>query len=239
MNSIGDILAKARKSKHLSQPKVAEELNKMGIDKTNKTISAWEKGLAEPNASALMAISKILGITDIYDRYYGDTPEHPITLLNDEGRAKVDEYIELLLASGKYNKKTAEIIEFIPREVKLFYLPASAGPGEFMDASDGFDMITLPDNAPEDTDFMIKIQGDSMEPQFMDGETVYVRQQESVENGEIGIFGLEGKSYIKKLRSTPDGNYLISLNPKYDPIPINAEEFKVFGKVVGQTQFTM
>ena len=78
-----------------------------------------------------------------------------------------------------------------------------------------------------------------MEPQFMDGETVYVRQQESVENGEIGIFGLEGKSYIKKLRSTPDGNYLISLNPKYDPIPINAEEFKVFGKVVGQTQFTM
>ena len=43
MNSIGDILAKARKSKHLSQPKVAEELNKMGIDKTNKTISAWEK----------------------------------------------------------------------------------------------------------------------------------------------------------------------------------------------------
>ena len=159
MNSIGDILAKARKSKHLSQPKVAEELNKMGIDKTNKTISAWEKGLAEPNASALMAISKILGITDIYDRYYGDTPEHPITLLNDEGRAKVDEYIELLLASGKYNKKTAEIIEFIPREVKLFYLPASAGPGEFMDASDGFDMVTLPDNAPEDTDFMIKIQG--------------------------------------------------------------------------------
>ena len=186
-----------------------------------------------------MAISKILGITDIYDRYYGDTPEHPITLLNDEGKAKVDEYIELLLASGKYNKKTAEIIEFIPREVKLFYLPASAGPGEFMDASDGFDMITLPDNAPDDTDFMIKIQGDSMEPQFMDGETVYVRQQESVENGEIGIFGLEGKSYIKKLRSTPDGNYLISLNPKYDPIPINAEEFKVFGKVVGQTQFTM
>jgi SOS-response transcriptional repressor LexA len=154
-------------------------------------------------------------------------------LLNDEGKAKADEYIELLVDSGKYAKNIAECVKFPSREVKLFYLPASAGPGEFLDSSDSFEMVTLPEDAPKETDFMIRIQGDSMEPQFLDGETVYVKQQKTVENGEIGIFGLEGKSYIKKFRSTPDGSFLISLNPKYDPIPINAEDFVVFGKVVG------
>lgn len=232
MNTIGEILANARKSKHLSQPELAEELAKMGIQKSHKSISTWEKGLAEPSCTTLMALSKILGITDIYDRYYGDTPEHPYTLLNDEGKAKVDEYTQLLVDSGKYAKHTAKIIEFIPREVKLFYLPASAGPGEFLDSSEDYEMVTLSEDAPHETDFMIRIQGDSMEPQFMDGETVYVKQQETVENGEIGIFGLDGKSYIKKFRSTPDGNFLLSLNPKYDPIPINSESFVVFGKVV-------
>ena len=233
MNKIGSILAEARKSMHLSQPELATELEKFGISKSHKSISAWEKGLAEPNCTTLMALSKILGITDIYDRYYGDTPEHPYTLLNDEGKAKADDYIGLLVDSGKYAKHTAKIIEFVPREVKLFYLPASAGPGEFLETSDDFEMVTLSQNAPDDTDFMIRIQGDSMEPQFIDGQTVYVKQQETVENGEIGIFGLNGKSYIKKMRSTTDGNFLISLNPKYDPIPIQADAtFKVFGKVL-------
>jgi SOS-response transcriptional repressor LexA len=233
MNTIGEILAEARKDKHLSQPELAKELAKMGIHKSYKSISTWEQGLAEPSCTILMALSKILGITDIYDRYYGDTPEHPYTLLNYEGKAKADEYIQLLVDSGKYAKNIAECVEFPSREVKLFYLPASAGPGEFLDSSDGFDMVALPENAPKETDFMIRIQGDSMEPQFTDGETVYVKQQETVENGEVGIFGLDGKSYIKKFRSTPEGSYLISLNPKYDPIPINSEYFVVFGKVLG------
>ena len=233
MNKIGNILAEARKSRHLSQPELAAELEKFGISKSHKSISAWEKGLAEPNCTTLMALSKILGITDIYDRYYGDTPEHPYTLLNDEGKAKADDYIGLLVDSGKYAKHTVEIIELVPREVKLFYLPASAGPGEFLESSDGYEMIPLPEYAPPDTNFMIKILGDSMEPQFMNGQTVYIKQQETVENGEIGIFGLDGKSYIKKMRSTPNGNYLISLNPKYDPIPILPDStFRTFGKVL-------
>lgn len=233
MSKIGKILSDARKENHLSQPELAKKLEDYGIHKSSKSISAWEKGLAEPNSSTFMTLSKILGITDIYDRYFGDTPENPITLLNDEGKAKVQEYIELLLDSGRYNKQTAEIIEFVPREVKLFYLPASAGPGEFLDTSDSYELIELPKGAPDDTDFMIKIQGDSMEPQFKDGQAVYVKQQDSIENGEIGIFGLDGMSYIKKIGCTPEGNYLISLNKKYKPIPVKQDSsFKVFGKVL-------
>lgn len=40
------------------------------------------------------------------------------------------------------------------------------------------------------------------------------------------------KSYIKKLRCTPDGNHLIFHNYKYETIPVISKEFVEFGKVV-------
>ena len=232
MNSIGSILASARKAKKLSQPELSAELKKLGINKSHKSVSAWEKGLAEPNFTTLMALSKILGITDIYDRYYGDTPEHPYTLLNEEGKAKADEYIELLVDSGRYAKHIADIIEFIPREVKLFYLPASAGPGEFLETSDDFEMVSLPQDAPADTDFMIRIQGDSMEPQFHDEELVWIEQTECLNPGDIGLFFLDGMTYFKKYVVSKTGTFLVSLNPDYAPKPVSEySTFKIFGKL--------
>lgn len=48
-------------------------------------------------------------------------------------------------------------------------------------------------------DFALKISGDSMQPKFSNGETVLVKQTSSVFEGEIGVFVLNGESYIKKL----------------------------------------
>lgn len=42
-----------------------------------------------------------------------------------------------------------------------------------------------------------------------------------VENGEIGIFSLNGEAYIKKLHDDKNGVFLISLNEKYPPIPVD------------------
>ena len=48
--------------------------------------------------------------------------------------------------------------------------------------------------------------------------------------GDIGVFGLNNDSLIKKLGK----NELISLNPEYEPIPIKEHDsITVFGKVVG------
>ena len=66
----------------------------------------------------------------------------------------------------------------------------------------------------EDTTFGVRISGDSMEPEFHDGQIAWVLQQESVANGEIGIFALNGEAYIKKLQNDKDGIFLISLNEK-------------------------
>ena len=151
--------------------------------------------------------------------------------LNDEGKAKALEYIELLVESGKYAIPKATIIPFT-RSIKLFDIPASAGTGSFLDGEE-YTEIEVGEEVPATTDFGIRISGDSMEPQFINGQIVWVQQQESLMNGEIGIFFLNGDAYCKKLQDNKEGLFLISLNKKYDPIPVSKEaSFKIFGKVV-------
>ena len=89
---------------------------------------------------------------------------------------------------------------------------------------------------PEDTTFGVRISGDSMEPEFHDGQIAWVLQQESVANGEIGIFALNGEAYIKKLQNDKDGISLISLNEKYVPIKVGENDrLDIFGKVLGKS----
>ena len=72
------------------------------------------------------------------------------------------------------------------------------------------------------------VSGDSMEPEFHSGEIAWVSQQDTLCDGEIGIFGLNNEAYIKKLKRYADRLYLVSLNSKYSPI------LDVFRKVVGK-----
>ena len=89
---------------------------------------------------------------------------------------------------------------------------------------------------PEDITFGVRISGDSMEPEFHDGQIAWVLQQESVANGEIGIFALNGEAYIKKLQNDKDGIFLISLNEKYAPIKVSENDrLDIFGKVLGKS----
>ena len=72
-----------------------------------------------------------------------------------------------------------------------------------------------------------------MEPTLHDGDTIWVQQQPTLENGEIGVFFLDGNAYVKELRRTPEGVSLISHNEKYKPIKIHEyDESKIYGKVV-------
>lgn len=232
MRSLGEIIAKHRKKMGLSQVDISNMLGNYGISITNKAVSTWEKDVAEPSSSVLLILCKILNITDIYGDRYGENPDNPLSSLNDEGKAKALEYIELLKKSGMYEPIQATIIPF-RRSIRLFDIPASAGTGSFLD-SDDFTMLEVGEEVPADADFGIRISGDSMEPQFINGQIVWIHQQETLADGEIGIFFLDGDAYCKKLKDDAEGLFLISLNKKYDPIPIKAEtNFKVFGKVVG------
>ena len=75
------------------------------------------------------------------------------------------------------------------------------------------------------------VSGDSMEPEFHSGEIAWVSQQDTLCDGEIGIFGLNNEAYIKKLKRYADRLYLVSLNSKYSPIEIKeSDRLDVFRK---------
>lgn len=230
MKKLGKIIATYRKQNNLSQTQLSDILIKNGFKASNKAVSSWEKDTTEPGASLMLFLCKLLGITDIYSEYYGSNPDNPFSELNAEGKDKALDYIQLLVDSGKYQNAT--IIPF-RRKIRLFDIPVSAGTGNFLDG-DNFTEVEVGEEVPATADFGIRISGDSMEPRFVNGQIVWVEKQEALNNGEIGIFFLDGNAYCKKLQDDEKGLYLISLNNAYEPIAITENQtFKIFGKVIG------
>lgn len=83
-------------------------------------------------------------------------------------------------------------------------------------------------------DYALKVSGDSMEPDFYDGEIILVKSQNKVLAGDIGIFVLNGESYIKEFRD----NRLISHNKKYEDISIiDTDSFFIQGLVLGKVKY--
>ena len=128
--------------------------------------------------------------------------------------------------------RKAKVIPIKMKTVKMSLLQASAGPGNFLD-DENFEQMEVPaSTVPKKADFCLHIDGDSMEPQFQDGELVWIEQTEDLESGDIGLFYLDGMTYFKKLIKKNSGTFLVSLNPKYPPKPVQEfNSFKIFGKL--------
>lgn len=84
----------------------------------------------------------------------------------------------------------------------------------------------------------LRISGHSMEPKISEGDTVIVRVQPEVEEGEIAVVLVNGdEATCKKIKKTPEGIMLLSLNPAFPPIFYTNKEIetlpvKIVGKVV-------
>ncbi len=232
MESVGKIIAAHRKSKKMSQKELAIALKEYGFSLGNTAVAAWEQDINSPNAVQFLSVCKILGITDIYNTFIGYNPDDPLSRLNEEGRKKVLDYVELLEGSDKYIREEITVVPFI-RELPLYDLPVSAGTGEFLDG-ESYRIIEVGAEVPKTATFGVRIKGDSMEPRFVNGQVVFIQPTPQIENGEIGIFSLNGDAYCKKLSSTRNGTFLVSLNEAYDPIPLHKDDsFVTFGRVVG------
>ena len=85
--------------------------------------------------------------------------------------------------------------------------------------------------------FALVIRGRSMEPRFIEGDTVIVRRQSSVDNGEIAIVLVGNEdATCKKFYRHRDGISLVSTNPEFAPMFFSNEELEetkidILGKV--------
>ena len=235
MKNLGEYIQKLRTDCHMSQVEAACAFRDRGYNVTNQMIYNWESGRIRISGELLLILCDILEISDIRAAFDRNTVPSLLYDLNEAGQKMVSDYADILRASGLYKKEPAEILSFpAKRTMKLFHLPVSAGNGVYLD-SDAYDEIDVGSEVPETADFGVTISGDSMEPQYINGQTVWVRAQKELEDGEIGIFFHNGEGFIKKLEHQNGKTLLISLNhKKYQLREIKEnDEFFVFGKVVG------
>ena len=86
--------------------------------------------------------------------------------------------------------------------------------------------------------FALQIKGDSMEPRMREGDVVIIKQQSTVENGDIAVVLVNGDdATVKKFYRSNSGIKLISINPAYDPFfftpdEVNTLPVQIIGKVV-------
>lgn len=88
-------------------------------------------------------------------------------------------------------------------------------------------------------DFALTCKGDSMiNARIFDGDIVYIRKQDTVENGEIAAVLIEDEATLKRVRLFDDHISLEPENPQYRPIVYWGEEMNsvhIIGKAVAFT----
>lgn len=109
----------------------------------------------------------------------------------------------------------------------------SAGTGEFL-ADEYKEEITLPaEIIPDDADFCLTVNGDSMEPIFHNNDYVFVKKQLEIYSGAIGVVVVNGQAFLKRIWFENDNARLQSFNSDYDDIIVSqADDFRIVGKVV-------
>ena len=88
-------------------------------------------------------------------------------------------------------------------------------------------------------DFALRCKGDSMiNARIFDGDIVYIRQQESVEHGEIDAVLIGDEATLKRVYIYDDCISLEAENPQYKPMVYRGEEMnniRILGKAVAFT----
>lgn len=221
------------------------------IKQKGLSINAVERQLGFGNgaikrfATSSPSVDKIIALSNFLNVSVGYIITGEETSLNDDEQELISYYKKLperekikLLSRAEtlsevYSEqvKGTDSIQLIP----TYYVSnrVSAGFGEYLEEYEQGKTVYVPDTPKSrKADFVLTVSGDSMEPKFHDGDNILVRSQPTVDEGQIGIFDVDGEGYIKKLGS----GELISLNHKYPNISLKDRYTKCFGLVLGTTE---
>lgn len=260
-NEVSNLILKDLQS-ILNDPTSYEmELTEETMDKLYKDVMIEERIIKEPQS--INRYTKIKPVNPVF-HYDADSQNKRKILVNnlnialDQNGKYHDELITVLQKSladissyfndidiiRKYDLETT--IDRISRSIKKLLRESYNNIHRdvpvlgYVGAGVAYDYVSLNDiiNIPkaEKVDFALNIRGDSMSPAYQDGDVVFVKRQPNLENGEYGIFEIEGQ-YLFKRYFKENGNIkLSSLNKSYDDIIFSKEDkpesFEIIGKVI-------
>lgn len=228
-------------------------MEKKGVDRNTlcadlnlkyTTVRDWLKGITYPRIGKIELLANYFNInkSDLIENKATTTQPSDSLLeaitntarqLNTDNKKTVLRTSEELLEAQMNTEETKknEVSELIHLYSYDYYdHPASAGTGQYLNDV-RVERIELPVDI--DADFVIPIKGDSMEPDYQDGDLVFIQSSVELNDGVIGVFNYNGDAYIKQLVIDEDQAYLHSLNPAYKDMPITPEtDFRIIGEVV-------
>ena len=207
-----------------------EEFGKsIGIAKT--TYNNYETGEREPKSDFWIAVAEKYGVS--IDWLMGFEPAEggkKAPSLSDEAMKIAKDYSSLdrwgrtavreLVSTEKQRcedetrfMEDTQLVTFEPKVINRYLEPSAAGIAAPVEGKD-FEPYELGPDDPQGAAYAIRVQGDSMEPDFPDGSTVFVNH-DAIVNGDIGVFCVDGGTVIKQYYRDPFGmTYLFSLNRK-------------------------
>ena len=225
-----------------------EFADKLGIPST--TLRNYETNAREPGHTFLKQISEFFNVSVDYLLCLTDEKEVLNTFrlrlseqeiiknyrsLDSFGQETVNMILDRelkrieMMNIASTNKSDGKVV-YPTRFMAYYQKLASAGTGEYIFDDIPIDTIEVPlDEISEKADFVIGVNGNSMEPTFCDGDKVFVERCQIIETGKIGVFMVNNECVIKEAGETG----LISHNKNYKPIP-GSESIQCIGKVLGK-----
>ncbi|WEG74384.1 LexA family transcriptional regulator [Vagococcus intermedius] len=225
---IADNIKKYLKQNKMSQKDLASKVNI-----SPSTMSDYMNLRSKPSHGVIQRISEVFGVnkSDI-DTTYKDVKEIKSNILsvynqlNETNQKDVYQYAE-----SKLEEQNNNVIDL--RTYRDVYLQSklSAGTGIVDLDPQHKEIISYAGHIPDKYDLAFEVSGDSMEPLFEDGEVVFVKCDDDVRNGQIGVVMIGSDAYVKKMYVEDGQIRLVSLNKNYDDI-IATSDIKVIGRII-------
>ena len=232
-------LKEIRKAKGISQEQAAADL---GI--SVRALQNYEYGQREPNVAMIIKLAKYYGVTADYllDLEPAPDPFGDVDLSTADEREVFEKYMSLpehiravlldvliqLADAARARRELANrpVIMTIKRHINK----AAAGSGYDLADHDQWERVkVLQTDEAERADFAVEVDGDSMLPEYHNGDLALIVLADDVEVGQVGLFMQNGKGYIKQKGE----RYLISINPDYPNIYPEDGEIVCRGRVIG------
>lgn len=223
MSEIGDRIKQLRENKNLTQTELAEILGM----KTYTTVSKWESNDNFPKGKDLKRLAELFNVTSDFLLGLDEAPKQTKKIetiynqLDPPRQAKVYDFASYQLKEQN-NKVVPLFGQTAANPTELTYGDSTYGE-------------TVEVNVPDKADCALVVKGDSMEPEYHDGDIVFYKTQPIIENGEMAIVEINGDGVtLKKVYFNYDEDKVIlrSLNDKYADRELLPDQVRILGKAV-------
>ena len=231
-----------RKAAKLTQAELGE-----AIGSTKSSVCGWEKGLHKPDVDTVEQIAEalhttagyLLGYTDDDERYsdaeeLDSLPEGWLDQFGGDVKSAVRAYRAM---DEERAQEFALPPGALPITAQRVPLLGGIHAGEPTYAEEDFDGYAVLGSAVR-CDFALRVVGDSMiNARIYDGDIVFIRKQDTVENGEIAAVLIDDETTLKRVRFLAGGMTMFCPeNPKYEPIVVGGagetRSVRILGKAV-------